>query len=154
MRQWSWFRTNSDWDITALPHCLRLSNDGLVYVCDREADRIQVFDQQGNFIKNIFVSFAPLSPIEGRNSGSRGTAVVLAFSSDVAQRYMYVINQNSVMIDVLERDSGQVVSRFGGGPGRYRGQFTLPHGIGVDSKGNVYIAEQEGRRVQKYAIEN
>ena len=154
LRQWSLFRTNSDRDITALPHCLRLSNDGLVYVCDREADRIQVFDQQGNFIKNIFVSFAPLSPTEGRNSGSRGTAVVLAFSSDAAQRYMYVINQNSVMIDVLERDSGQVVSRFGGGPGRYRGQFTLPHGIGVDSKGNVYIAEQEGRRVQKYAIEN
>jgi hypothetical protein len=154
LRQWPLFRTDSDRDITALPHCLRLSNDGLVYVCDREADRIQVFDQQGNFVRNLFVSFTPLSSTEDRSSGSRGTAVVLAFSADVEQRYMYVINQNSVMIDVLERESGRVVSSFGDGPGRYRGQFTLPHGIGVDSQGNVYIAEQEGRRIQKYAIKN
>ena len=105
-----------------------------------------------NFIKNIFVSYTPLSPTEGRAGGNRGTAVVLAFSPDAEQRYMYVINQNSVMIDVLERESGRVVSRFGDGPGRYRGQFTLPHGIGVDSRGNVYVAEQEGRRIQKYSL--
>ena len=152
LRQWPLFRTNSDRDITALPHCLRLSNDGLVYVCDREADRIQVFDQQGNFVKNIFVSFTPVSSPTDRSSGERGTAVVLAFSPDAEQRYMYVINQNSVMIDVLERESGRVISSIGSGPGRYRGQFTLPHGIGVDSQGNVYIAEQEGRRIQKYSI--
>jgi len=152
LRQWSMFRTDSDRNITPLPHCLRLSNDGLVYVCDRQADRIQVFDQQGNFIKNIFVSFTPLSPTDGRSTGNRGSAVVLAFSPDEEQRYMYVINQNSVMIDVLDRDTGQVVTSFGDGPGRYRGQFTLPHGIGVDSAGNVYIAEQEGRRIQKYDL--
>jgi DNA-binding beta-propeller fold protein YncE len=63
---------------------------------------------------------------------------------------MYVINQNSVKIDVLDRQSGRVLSSFGGGPGRYPGQFTLPHGIGVDSAGNVYIAEQEGQRIQKF----
>ncbi|MBM88113.1 MAG: hypothetical protein CMQ41_07000 [Gammaproteobacteria bacterium] len=153
VRQWPLFRTDSDRNITPLPHCLRLSNDGLVYVCDRQADRIQVFNQQGSFIKNIFVPFTPISPAEGRLSGNRGSAVVLAFSSDQEQRYMYVINQNSVMIDVLDRDSGRVLSRFGNGPGRYRGQFTLPHGIGVDSRGNVYIAEQEGRRIQKYSIQ-
>ena len=55
LRQWSMFRTNSDQDITPLPHCLRLSNDGLVYVCDRQADRIQVFDRDGNFLRNIFL---------------------------------------------------------------------------------------------------
>ena len=121
-------------------------------MCDRQADRIQVFDQQGNFIQNIFISFTPLSPTEGRAGGNRGSAVVLAVSPDTEQRYMYVINQNSVMIDVLERESGRVVSRLGDGPGRYRGQFTLPHGIGVDSRGNVYIAEQEGRRIQKYSL--
>ncbi|MDD9895828.1 MAG: hypothetical protein OXU66_08435 [Gammaproteobacteria bacterium] len=152
LRQWQLFRTASDSDITPLPHCLRLSNDGLVYVCDRQADRIQVFDKEGNFVKNIFVSFTPLSPADGRTSGNRGSAVVIGFSPDPEQRYMYVINQNSVMIDVLERDSGSRVSSFGDGPGRYRGQFTLPHGIGVDSSGNVYIAEQEGRRIQKYSI--
>ena len=152
LRQWSLYRTESDKDITPLPHCLRLSNDGLVYVCDREADRIQVFDKQGNFIKNIFVGFSPVSPTEDRISGNRGSAVVLAFSHDQEQKHMFVINQNSVTIDVLDRQSGRTISSFGDGPGRYRGQFTLPHGIGVDSSGNVYIAEQEGRRIQKYLL--
>ena len=77
---------------------------------------------------------------------------MLAFSPDADQRLMFVVNQNSVVIDVLDRRTGQVLSSLGGGPGRYPGQFTLPHGIGVDSAGNVYIAEQEGRRVQKFRI--
>ncbi len=150
LRQWSLQRAANERGIIELPHCLRLSNDGLVYVCDRRADRIQVFDQQGGFIRNIDVGFQPLSPVADRSSGSRGTAVVLAFSPDPQQRFIYAINQNSVMIDVIDRQSGRLISSFGGGPGTYRGQFTLPHGIGVDSAGNVYIAEQEGRRIQKY----
>jgi DNA-binding beta-propeller fold protein YncE len=150
LRQWPLQRSENESAITPLPHCLRLSVDGLVYVCDRQADRIQVFDQQGRFIRNIDVGFEPLSSPVDRSSGTRGTAVVLAFSADAQQRFMYVINQNSVMIDVLERQSGQLLTSFGAGPGRYRGQFTLPHGIAVDSSGNVYIAEQEGRRVQKF----
>ena len=150
LRQWSLHRGEDEGDITPLPHCLRLSNDGLVYVCDRQADRIQVFDKMGNFIRNIDVGFEPTTPARGRSSGTRGSAVVLAFSPDPEQRFLYVVNQNSVMIDVLDRQSGQYLSSFGSGPGRYRGQFTLPHGIAVDSAGNVYIAEQEGRRIQKF----
>lgn len=150
LRQWPLYRSDSEDDITQLPHCIRLSSDGLVYVCDRRADRIQVFDKQGSFIRNIDVGFTPISPAADRTSGSRGTAVVLAFSADAEQRHLYVINQNSVMIDVLDRKSGAAITSFGNGPGRYRGQFTLPHGIGVDSSGNVYIAEQEGRRIQKF----
>ena len=150
LRQWSLHRSEDEGDITPLPHCLRLSNDGLVYVCDRQADRIQVFDQMGTFIRNIDVGFEPTSPAQGRSSGTRGSAVVLAFSPDAEQRLLYVVNQNSVMIDVLDRRSGRLLTSFGGGPGRYRGQFTLPHGIAVDSAGNVYIAEQEGRRIQKF----
>ena len=150
LRQWSLHRSEDEGDITPLPLCLRLSNAGLVYVCDRQADRIQVFDQMGTFIRNIDVGFEPTSPAQGRSSGTRGSAVVLAFSPDAEQRFLYVVNQNSVMIDVLDRRSGRLLTSFGGGPGRYRGQFTLPHGIAVDSAGNVYIAEQEGRRIQKF----
>ena len=152
LRQWALHRTEAERDLTPLPHCLRLSDDGLVYVCDRQADRIQVFDRMGTFIRNIDVPWHPYTPPEGRRSGTRGTAVVLAFSPDADQRLMFVVNQNSVVIDVLDRRTGQVLSSLGGGPGRYPGQFTLPHGIGVDSAGNVYIAEQEGRRIQKFRI--
>ena len=152
LRQWPLYRTNSDQGITPLPHCLRLSNDGLVYVCDRQADRIQVFDTDGSFVKNIFVKFSAVSSPLGRSSGGRGSAVVLAFSPDEKQEFMFVVNQNSVMIDVLDRATGRVLTNLGNGPGRYRGEFTLPHGIGVDSRGNIYIAEQEGRRVQRYNL--
>ncbi len=150
LRQWTLHRTAAEGDVTPLPHCLRVSDDGQVYVCDREADRIQVFDRSGAFIRNIDVPWQPRTPADGRPSGTRGTAVVLAFSPDPEQRWLYVVNQNRVMVDVLDRRTGEVVSSFGGGPGRYRGQFTLPHGIGVDSAGHVYVAEQEGRRVQKF----
>ena len=152
LRQWALHRTEAEQDLTPLPHCLRVANDGLVYVCDRQADRIQVFDRMGTFVQNIDVAFHPVSPPEGRRSGTRGNAVVLAFSADPEQRLLFVVNQNSVMIDILDRETGQRLSSFGGGPGRYRGQFMLPHGIGVDSAGNIYVAEQEGRRIQKFRI--
>ena len=154
LRQWPLHRSDADGNIVPLPHCLRLANDGLVYVCDREADRIQVFDRMGNFIRNIDVPWQPYTSPEGRLSGMRGTAVVLAFSHDPGQRLMFVANQLSTEIDILDRQTGQVLSSFGGGPGRYPGQFTLPHGIAVDSVGNVYVAEQEGRRIQKFRIVN
>ena len=101
LRQWALHRTAADRDLTQLPHCLRLSDDGLVYVCDRQADRIQVFDRMGTFIRNIDVPWQSYSPPEGRRSGTRGTAVVLAFSPDPDQRLLFVVNQNSAMIDIL-----------------------------------------------------
>jgi len=152
LRQWPLHRGENESEIQALPHCLRLSNDDLIYVCDREADRIQVFDAQGVFIKNLDLSFQALTPPQGRPSGSRGSAVVVAFSPDPEQQFLYVVNQNSVKVDVLDRQSGRLLTSIGEGPGRYRGQFTLPHAIAVDSAGNVYIAEQEGRRIQKYSF--
>ena len=149
LRQWQLHRAEGE-DVVPLPHCLRVSNDGLVYVCDRRADRIQVYDRMGKFVRDIDLLFDPVTPRDASRTGTRGTAVVLAFSPDPEQRLLFVLNQNSVMVDVVDRQSGEVLTSFGGGPGRYRGQFTLPHGIGVDSAGNVYVAEQEGRRIQKF----
>ena len=121
-------------------------------MCDRRGDRIQVFNRQGTFIRNIDVPWPTNAPQENRRAETRGTAVVIAFSEDSEQRYLFVVNQNSVLVNILDRQTGQVVGSFGGGPGRYVGQFTLPHGIAVDSRGNVYVAEQEGRRIQKFRL--
>lgn len=150
LRQWSLHRTTDEADLIPLPHCIRVANDGLVYVCDRQADRIQVFDRHGTFIRNIDVPWEPLTPRTDDREGTRGSAVVLDFSPDAEQRLLFTINQNNGIIEVIERETGTVLSSFGGGHGRYRGQFTLPHGIAVDSAGNVYIAEQEGRRIQRF----
>ena len=100
----------------------------------------------------IYAPHTPISDPTGRTSGVRGDTVVLEFSTDANQQYLYVVNQNSMTVEVLDRRTGEWITRFGGGPGRYPGQFELPHGIAVDTDGNVYVAEQEGRRVQKFLL--
>ena len=72
LRQWRLRRDPGEADIIELPHCIRVSDDGLVYVCDRRADRIQVFNRQGEFVRNISVGFSPMSDPAGRASGARG----------------------------------------------------------------------------------
>jgi DNA-binding beta-propeller fold protein YncE len=133
-------------------HCMTIGNDGLVYVCNREGSRIQVYDKMGNFRKNIEVPWSPYTtPPGGIPKESGGSAVALAFSHDSNQRLMYVINQNDSQIEILDRQSGRILSSFGR-VGHYPGEFDQPHGIAVDSTGNVYIAENRGKRVQKFVI--
>ena len=61
-------------------HCVALSNDGFVYVCDRINARIQVFRKDGTFVKEVQI--AP------RTLGS-GVTFDIAFSPDKAQRLMH-----------------------------------------------------------------
>jgi sugar lactone lactonase YvrE len=126
-------------------HCLTMGNDGLVYVCNRQNARIQVYDKMGALKRTIQVPWTPATPNQDREFG--GASVAIDFSPD--QKLMYVINQNSGTVEVLERDSGKVVTSFGRA-GSYPGQFNQHHGIAVDSKGNIYLAENRGRRVQKF----
>jgi DNA-binding beta-propeller fold protein YncE len=133
-------------------HCLAVANDGQVYVCNREGARIQVYDKMGKFIKNIEVPWKPYTPPpDGKLKDSGGAAVALDFSHDSGQRLMYLINQNSAQVEIIDRESGKILSSFGR-VGRYPGQFDQPHGIAVDSKDNVYIAENRGKRIQKFTI--
>ncbi|MBZ5558198.1 MAG: SBBP repeat-containing protein [Acidobacteriia bacterium] len=131
-------------------HCMTIGNDGLVYVCNREGSRIQVYDKMGRFLKNIDVPWKPYTaPRDGAPKESGGSAVALAFSRDANQRLMYVINQNNSQIEIIERQTGRILSSFGR-VGHSPGEFDQPHGIAVDSKGNVYIADNRGKRVQKF----
>ncbi len=135
-------------------HCMGVANDGLVYVCNRDQARLQVYDKMGNFKKNIEVPWTPdTPPVDGKVKESGGAAVSLDFSHDANQKLIYLINQNSALIEVLDRESGKVLSTFGRS-GHFPGEFDQPHGIAVDSKGNVYIAENRGRRIQKFKLVN
>jgi len=131
-------------------HCMALANDGFIYVCNRENSRIQVYDKQGRLIKNIAMPWKPYTPpAGGMPVETGGSAVAIAFSPDAKQRLLYVINQNNSQIEILDRQTGKVLSKFGR-VGHFPGEFDQPHGIAVDSKGNVYIAENRGKRVQKF----
>lgn len=122
-------------------HCVDLSKDGLVYVCDRLGNRIQVFKKDGTFVKET--SILPKTLVTGSTCDSD-------FSADARQRYMYVADCINQRVHILLRDSLQWVSSFGDG-GRGAGQFFLVHNLAVDSKGNMYTGETlESRRMQRF----
>jgi sugar lactone lactonase YvrE len=121
--------------------CVKLANDGLLYVCDATNDRIQVFKKDGSFVKEVTV--APAT----RNTGSVWD---IAFSRDPAQRYLYVADGMNDKVHVLDRESLKELTAFGDG-GRQPGQFYAPHSVATDSKGNLYTVEAfEGKRLQKF----
>ena len=133
-------------------HCMTVANDGLVYVCNRQQSRIQVYDKMGNFKKNIEVPWKPYTtPPDGKRTETGGSAVSLDFSPDSNQRLIYLINQNNSQIEIIDRQSGKILSSFGRA-GHFPGEFDQPHGIAVDSKGNVYVAENRGKKIQKFRI--
>jgi hypothetical protein len=122
-------------------HCAEPSNDGLVYVCDRPNDRIQVFQKDGKFVKEVRI--AP------RTLGD-GSVWDIAFSRDAAQKYIYLADGRNEKVYVIDRQSLEILTSFGDG-GRQPGQFFAVHSIATDSKGNIYTTETyEGKRLQKF----
>jgi hypothetical protein len=122
-------------------HCVRLSNDGLVYVCDRANNRIQVFRKDGSFVKEFRVSAATLQS---------GSVWDLVLSEDPQQKFMFVADGANGNIVTLDRDSGKELAKWGR-HGRQPGQFKWIHNIAIDSRGNLYTAEVGfGRRAQKF----
>jgi DNA-binding beta-propeller fold protein YncE len=121
--------------------CATLSKDGMVYVCDRTNNRIQVFKKDGSFVKEKTV--AP-------NTLAEGSVWDIAFSHDPQQKYLYVADGANQKIWILDRSSLAVISSFGDG-GRQPGEFYAVNAIATDSKGNIYTGETlEGKRVQKF----
>ena len=122
-------------------HCADPSNDGHVYVCDRQANRIQVFQSDGTFVDEV-----RLAP---RTLGD-GSTWDIAFSRDAEQKYMYVADGKNMKVYVMDRMSLEVLTSFGDG-GRQPGLFFAVHSIATDSQGNIYTTETyEGKRVQKF----
>ena len=123
------------------PHCVIVSNDGLVYVCDRVNDRIQVFHKDGTFVKEVFIE------PKTRRSGSVWD---MTFSRDPQQTYIYMANGVNEHISILLRSSLEVLTSFGDG-GRGPGEFFGCHNLATDSKGNLYVTETyTGARVQRF----
>ena len=121
--------------------CVRIGKDGLVYVGDRQNDRIQVFKKDGTFVKEAFVSKSTLG---------EGAVWDLAFSADPQQRFLFVADGSDQKVWVLRRDTLEVISSVGAG-GRWPGHFYGVGSVAVDSKGNLYTGEtKEGKRLQKF----
>lgn len=124
-------------------HCVKITNDGLVYVCDRINNRIQVFKKNGTFVKEWFYE---------KNTLGNGAVWDVAIWPDPKQTYLLSADGENNEIRVLNREDGKVVGSFGRN-GRNAGQFHWIHAMAVDAKGNVYTAEVDtGKRVQKFKL--
>lgn len=125
-------------------HCAEPSVDGLVYVCDRPNDRIQVFKKSGEFVKEKI-----LFP----KTGGDGSVWDIAFSKDKDQKYIFLADGKNEHVYVMDRASLEILTMFGDG-GRQPGQWFAVHSIATDSKGNIFTTETyEGKRIQKFVYQ-
>lgn len=122
-------------------HCVLVSRDGLVYLCDRVSNRYQVFRTDGAFVAEAF--FEPATLLNGSVSD-------LALSRDDGQAFLFMVDSVNNEMRVVDRLSHAVLGRVGR-PGRWAGQFHAVHNIAIDSHGNLYTTEvNTGQRVQKF----
>ena len=124
-------------------HCANVAKDGLVYVCDRVNDRVQVFRKDGTFVKEAFFE---------KDTLRSGSVWDMTLSRDPQQTYIYMANGVNEHINVVLRSTLEVVTTFGDG-GRQPGQFFGVHNLDTDSKGNLYATETyTGARVQRFVF--
>jgi DNA-binding beta-propeller fold protein YncE len=131
------------------PHCVLLYQ-GLLYVCDRNSDRVQVFDKKGSLkeIIPVIPGTGTIIPATGKPGlGTPGSAADLAFSPD--NKYMYIGDNGNTAIWIYDLAAKKIVGSFGR-PGHGVGALTSLHAIATDSKGNIYAGEVTGRRIQKF----
>jgi hypothetical protein len=124
-------------------HCVKVSNDGLVYVCDRANNRIQVFKTDGSFVKEWFYE---------KNTLGSGAVWDILIWPDPKQTWLLSADGSNNEIRVLKREDGSVVGSFGHN-GRNAGQFHWVHTMAIDQKGNIYTGEVDtGKRIQKFRL--
>jgi DNA-binding beta-propeller fold protein YncE len=122
-------------------HCVKLAKDGLVYVCDRRNDRVQVFHKDGEFVAEWRIVPGTLG---------MGSVWDLAFWPDTGQSLLFNADGQNNEVRILRRADGTVLGAFGR-PGRDAGQFHWVHSLAIDSHGDVFTTEVDtARRVQRF----
>jgi peptidylamidoglycolate lyase len=123
-----------------LPHGIAVDGQGRVIVCDRENERLQLFDAKGGFLEAW--KGPQIGKPYGVGMGSSGHVFVIDGGSPSLK---HELRGKAVELD----SQGKVIDTFGSfgsGPG----QFQLGHDIAVGPDGAVYVAEGTGARVQKF----
>ncbi len=123
-------------------HCVRLMKDNTLYVCDRANNRIQVFEKNGKFIKQMVYE------ADTKGSGSVWDLI----PSDESQKYILIADGTNNEVHIVLKETGERIGSFGRS-GRNAGDFHWVHNIAVDSQGSVYTTEVDnGKRAQKFVL--
>lgn len=129
-----------------LPHGIALDRDENVLVCDRENDRIQIFDRTGKLL-DIWTDILRPTDIVVDKEG-------LIYVSELWRPLEP--GQGSFVHGYADRDlpgrmtvfhpDGTVAARWGADSENRTapGHFIAPHGLAVDSRGDLYVAEVSG----------
>jgi DNA-binding beta-propeller fold protein YncE len=121
-------------------HAVRISNDDLVYVADRQSRRLQVFSPAGKFITQAFIN---------RTGPANGSVAGIAFSPDSAQQFLYLADYGNSHIVVMDRKSLAILYQFGTRSAA-AGDFQGVHHVAASSNGDLVVVEvSPGNRVQR-----
>jgi len=114
-----------------LVHNIVIDKTGKVYIADRESERIQIFDADGKFIE-------------------QWTHVGKPYGLYLDDRTnVYITDGEANKVYVTDR-TGKVLTSFGT-TGDGPAEFKMAHSITCDKKGNIYVAEGDGMRIQVFA---
>ena len=122
-----------------LPHSIWVTKDNVVYVADRENNRIQVFDSNGNYLDEWTDVHRP----DDIYVGPDGNMYVAELGERVGRiRGMSLLTPDSpwATVGIWSLD-GKLLARLGGEHGCDPGSFYAPHGICVDSRNDIYVGE-------------
>lgn len=121
-----------EWD---LPHKLAVDAQENLYIIDREGHRVQVFDKNLSYLREINVP--------GWNPWDIG------ISRKGDDGFAYIADHALERVHKISTKDGRLLATWGK-QGWGPGEFDWVHGIVVDSKGAVYAADTYGQRIQKF----
>jgi DNA-binding beta-propeller fold protein YncE len=134
----SWGEPGTDPGQFNIPHNIAADADGWVYVADRENHRVQVFDGNGKYESQWSNMHRPCGLY--CCGGKKPTFFVGELGpTPGVSRNVPNIGPRIAIVD----HQGKTLARLGGeaGPGLEAGKFVAPHGLAVDSRGDIYVGE-------------
>jgi hypothetical protein len=127
-----------------LPHAIKVSDDGVVYLADRINNRIQMFTRAGEFLRQVRLT--------NEDSDVVPVPAGFAFSPDPDQQFLYVVDSGPMRVVIFDRNTMTQIGVVGS-KGANPGEFDIVHHMAVDSEGNLYTAEiVNQRRAQKFVL--
>ena len=138
----SWGEPGTDPGQFNIPHNIATDAEGWVYVADRENHRVQVFDGNGRYETQWVNMHRPcgLYCCGAHAPGAKPTFLIGELGSSIPiTRNWPGIGPRLAFVD----GQGKTLARLGGeaGPGLEPGKFVAPHGLAMDSRGDIYVGE-------------
>jgi hypothetical protein len=135
----SWGEPGTDPGQFNLVHNIACDDEGWVYVADRENHRVQVFDGNGKYAGQWNNLARPCGLYVAR--GKDPLAFIGELGPETAATLTKGVPNLGPRLSIVSAQ-GAILAHLGTQPiGEGPGQFIAPHGIAVDSRGDIYVAE-------------